>query len=226
MEETIYGAGIDLAQRFASLDFTQGALYYLLMTVAAIYLCFEGFRIYKMALGFIGFLAGFLTSARYIPLFWSKFLPNTPIDNEKLLMVETGIGLACALAAYFVSQVGVFLTAYQFSMSNLVPILSGRTVATIEDMGRDAKFWQPLVGIALGLLLAYLTTKATRPIIVIITAVVGGFAIVNGVYGILVYFPEQFRVTPPNIPLFWMGAKVFLSAAGVGIQGTKSPKEP
>ena len=219
MEEQVYSAGLDLVHRIASLDFTQGSLYYLAMAVFGLYICLEGYQISRVALSIVGFVAGFLTAARFIP----TLFPN--LDAEKLLMIETGVGLALALLAWFLVQVGVFIAAYQFSMSNLVPLIAGKVVSTVEEQGHNIAIWQPLISIVIGVVLAFLAVKAMRPGMVIFTAVLGGFAVVNGVYGILVYFPEQFAVSPPDIPLLWMGAKIFLSAAGVGVQGIKPPEK-
>ncbi len=219
MEQTIYDASLDLVHRFASLDFTQGSLYYLAMTVLGLYICLEGYQISRVALSIVGFFAGFLTMGHFLP----AYFPN--MDAETLLMIETGAGLALALLSWFLVQVGVFIAAYQFSMSNLVPLISGKVVSTVEEQGHNIAIWQPLISIIIGVILAFLAVKAMRPGMVIFTAVLGGFAVVNGVYGILVYFPEQFAVSPPDIPLLWVGAKIFLSAAGVGVQGVKPPEK-
>ncbi len=217
MEQQIYDAGFDLVRTFASLDFTQGGLYYLAMTVLGLYICLEGYRISRVALSIVGFFAGFLTAGKLIPSLFPA------MNSETLLKIETGLGIVLALLSWFLVQVGVLIAAYQFSMSNLVPLIAGKVVSTVEEQGHNIAIWQPLISIVIGAILAFLAVKAMRPGMVIFTAVLGGFAIVNGVYGILVYFPEQFAVSPPDIPLLWVGAKIFLSCAGVGVQGVKAP---
>ncbi len=219
MEQQIYDAGFDLVRTFASLDFTQGGLYYLAMTVLGLYICLEGYRISRVALSIVGFFAGFLTAGKLIPSLFPA------MNSETLLMIETGLGIVLALLSWFLVQVGVLIAAYQFSMSNLVPLIAGKVVSTVEEQGHNIAIWQPLISIVIGAILAFLAVKAMRPGMVIFTAVLGGFAIVNGVYGILVYFPEQFAVSPPDIPLLWVGAKIFLSCAGVGVQGVKDPNK-
>ncbi len=217
MEQQVYDAGLDLVGRIASLDFTQGSLYYLAMAVLGLLICLEGYQISRVALSIVGFAAGFFTAGRFLP----PLFPN--MDSETLLMIECGLGLALGLLAWFLVQVGVFIAAYQFSMSNLVPLISGKVVSTLEEQGHHIAVWQPLLSILIGAVLAFLAVKAMRPGMVIFTAVFGGFAVVNGVYGILVYFPEQFAISPPDIPLLWVGAKIFLSAVGVGVQGVRPP---
>ena len=57
---------------------------------------------------------------------------------------------------------------------------------------------------------------------VCLTAVIGGFAAINFLVDLIPVFPYEVELPPPS-SVIWLMAKIFLSAAGVGIQDVKDP---
>lgn len=197
---------------FANLDFSQGALFYVLGIIIAGYCCMEGYKIYKMILGGLGFVFGFTLGH---DIFYRMYWPD-----EQLLMVETFLGLLFMAFAYKIYLVGIFIAVLQFGLSNLPVYVEGY-------MGKWLNFGSILNGVIVTVLSAILAvivakkaTDMSRPVIVCLTAVIGGFAIVNYFLGLMPFFPYDVTLPPPESPIYLM-AKVFLSAAGAGIQGIK-----
>ena len=199
---------------FANLDFRNGPLFYVIGIVVSGYCCLEGYRIYKMMLGALGFILGFR-----IGYF---VFGRLGFSNEVLLMGETFLGLILMVFAYRVFLAGVFIAVFQFATSNL-PVY-------VEDFLKERVKYSFLVtglvvtvlSVALALVIARLSVTMTRPVMVCLTAVIGGFAAINFLVDLIPVFPYEVELPPPS-SVIWLMAKIFLSAAGVGIQDVKDP---
>ena len=201
-----------LVSIFANLDFSKGSLFYVLGIIIAGYCCLEGYKIYKMFLGGMGFVFGF-TRAHDIfhGMYWS---------DEQLLMAEVFVGLVFMCVAFKIYLAGIFIAGFQFGMSNLpvyVELFTGKWLKYGELINGMTV---SVLSFVAALLVAKLYTKMQRTVIVCLTSVVGGFAMVNYFLGLVPNFPYELTLPPPSSPVYLV-AKVFLSAAGVGIQGTK-----
>ena len=135
----------------------------------------------------------------------ARELPLNHSRKEKLII---GL-LALAVLAYKIYLAGVGMLAYQFARENLKDFF-------------DGPFAVILCFIA-SVLIALIAMKANRMVIVILTAVVGGFAAVNVFIRLIPVFPADLSGFPgPNSPVY-LFAKIFLSAAGVGVQDVREP---
>ncbi len=189
-----------LIETFANLDLSGAPLLCLMMCVY-VFICLEGIKIYKMLLYFGAFVFGFKYTH---DLLWAR-IPS----DEMLLMLEVIVGLALAVLAYKIYLAGVGMLAYQFARENLKDFF-------------DGPFAVILCFIA-SVLIALIAMKANRMVIVILTAVVGGFAAVNVFIRLIPVFPADLSGFPgPNSPVY-LFAKIFLSAAGVGVQDVREP---
>ena len=202
----------DFVKCLASMEFNSVLIYALLMLAATV-ICFEGYRIYKVALMMIGFAVGY---SRVHGL-----ISGMQLTDEQMLMAQTIAGLICGVLAGAVVHAGIFIAAYHFAQANLSAIF----VALLAEKVNVAPILEPiftrLAGVAVAALIAWLAVKSERPVVVILTAVIGAFAAVN-------FFFEMVPVFPVDISFFLRipavvisGIKVALSAAGVGIQGVK-----
>ncbi len=209
------GVGKDLLSQLANIKF-EGVLLCVVGMLIAGFICLEGYGIYKAALSVIGFCVGFTHS--------HNILAGMNLSNESMLMIQAVIGLVCAALAVFYVQVGIGIAVYHFVQNNLAAMLA----ATIAEQLSIPEFLYPafaaLVGVAAGVLCGYLAMKATRPAVVIVTAVVGGFAAVNFFVQMAPQFPVDMHYIPGADSPIWPIAKVLLSAAGVGVQGVKEAK--
>ena len=209
------GIGKDLLSQLANIKF-EGALLCVVCMLAAGYICLEGYGIYKAALSVIGFCVGYSHS--------HNLVAGMNLSNEGMLMMQVVIGLVCAVLAIMYIQAGIFLAVYHFVQDNLAAIMAAALAEKLSVPQFLFPAFAAVVGIALGILAGFLAIKAHRPAIVIATAVVGGFAAVNFFIQMVPQFPVEMSYIPgPESPL-WVGAKIFLSAAGVGVQGIKEPK--
>lgn len=197
---------------FANMNFTEGPIFYVIGMVAALYCCLEGYGIYKMVLGAMGFLLGF-RAGYYI-------FETLGYTGERLLMGETFLGLILMVLAYRIFLAGIGIAAFQFASSNLPVYVE----AFLKDRVRYPFLITGFVVVAVSVVLAFIIAKysvtMTRPVLVCLTAVVGGFAAINFLLDLLPVFPYEVEL-PPASSVVWLFAKVFLSAAGVGVQGVK-----
>jgi len=199
---------------FANLDFRNGPLFYVAGIVIAGYCCMEGYRIYKAVLGAMGFVLGFRIA--------HMVFGSAGLSGEALLMAETFLGLILAVVAFSVFKAGVFIAVFQFASSNLPvyveAVLRNRTSNPFLVNGVIVA----ILSIVLAVFISGLALKMTRPVLVCLTAVLGGFAAVNFLVALIPVFPYELELPDAASPI-WLFAKVFLSAAGMGIQDVKDP---
>ncbi|MCR4744223.1 MAG: hypothetical protein K5894_03230 [Lachnospiraceae bacterium] len=199
---------------FSNMDFSSGPLFYVIGIVIAGYCCLEGIKIYKMILLGLGFLFGYRVGYLiFHSLGWS---------GEKLLMAEVFLGLVIATLAYKIYLAGIFIAVFQFGQVNM-PIYVEQLIG--DDIKAQygsfiGRILITIISLLAAILVAKLAVNLSRTIIVCITAVVGGFAVINLFVQLLDVFPYEITL-PAASSVIWLGAKVFLSMAGVGIQGTK-----
>ena len=180
----------------------EGALYFTAMMLVCLAICLEGIKFYKIVLYIGAFSYGF----RYAhDLLWAR-IPS----DETLLMVEVAAGLICAVFAWKVHLMGIGMMVYQFAREYLKDRFDGPFAV--------------LTCIAVSLIIALVATKAFRAVIVVITAVIGGFGAVSFFQQLLPVFPTDLSFFPAATSQVWVLAKIFLSAAGVGVQDPREPK--
>ncbi len=195
---------------FSNLDFKNGPLFYVIGIVLAGYCCLEGYGIYKMVLGSLGFALGF----RIGYFVFSKI----GFSGEALLMGETFLGLIVMVVSYRIFLAGVFLAVFQFAIYNLPVYVEAFLKEKTEHSFLITGFIVTVVSLILAYVIARYSVTMTRPVLVCLTAVVGGFAAINFLIDLIPVFPYEVELPPPE-SVIWLFAKVFLSAAGVGIQG-------
>ncbi len=201
---------------FSTMDFSKGALFYVFGIVIAGYCCLEGFKIYKMVLTGLGFLFGYrLGFLIFSNLGWS---------GEKLLMAEVFIGLIAGTVAYKVYLAGIFIAVFQFGQVNL-PIYVERFFGEkLDGFGVwISRAIISVISVIAAIIIARLAVQMSRPVIVCLTAVVGGFAAINYFLGLIPLFPYEL-ILPASNSVIWLAAKVFLSMAGAGVQGVNEEK--
>ena len=190
----------ELESVLANIDLSGAPILCIFLAVCA-FVCLEGFRIYKVVLYVAAFMFGFRTAHDYL---WA-LIP----DDDVLLMAEVACGLVLAVLAYKIYLAGVAIFVFQFARDNLEEFFDG-PFAVIACVVAAA-------------LIAFLATKANRMVIVILTAVVGGFSMVNVFLKLIPVFPVDLSFFPPASSIVWYVAKIFLSAAGVMIQDVRDP---
>ncbi len=201
-------------EMFSNLDFSKGPLFYVIGIAIAFYCCMEGYRIYKMILGGLGFVLGFRLGL--------QIFTRLGFTGEELLMAETFLGLILMVIAYKIFLAGVFIAAFGFAASNLPVYVEAFLKERVEHVFPVTGFTVTAIAIVLSFITAKLAVKMTRPVLVCLTAVIGGFAAINFLILLIPVFPYELDF-PPESSVVWLLAKLFLSAAGVGVQGVKDP---
>lgn len=216
MGENTTEATFDIMKGFvgslANMEFNS-VLIYALLTLAAAVICFEGYRIYKVALMMIGFAVGYSRIHHFVSAF--------QFTDEQMLMIQTIAGIVCAVLAGMFVHLGIFIAAYHFAQANLSAIVVAMLADKVNIPAAMEPIFTRLAGVLVALIIAWLAVKSERLVVVILTAVVGGFAAVNFFFAMVPIFPVDILFFQ-NIPAMAVAViKVALSAAGVGIQGVK-----
>ncbi len=194
-------------QKIATADFSSGALFYLVLFAAATFCCMEGYRFYRMALSIGAFIFGFIASSVI-----TGFLGlHQTMDTFTLLAIEVIAGAACAIFAYKVFLMGVFAVTYVVASQNLPGLVDG--------------IYRPIVSTIGASVAAFLCVKCTRMIIIIVTAVAGGFTMVYAITQFLIcVIPSEWVQLPAANSLIWLVAKVFFSIRGIYRQNKYAPR--
>ena len=190
----------DLVRTLANIDLTGAPILCIMLAICA-FVCLEGFKIYKLILNVAAFMFGFRYAHDYL---WAV-IPN----DEVLLMAEVAAGLILAVLSYKIYLLGLGLFVYQFVRENLRDFFDGPFAI--------------IMCCVVSIVIAFLATKANRMVIVVLTAVVGGFSMVNVFTRLIPVFPVDLSFFPPASSIVWYVAKIFLSAAGVMIQDVRDP---
>ena len=205
----------DLVAQFASLKF-EGALMYAILLVIAGFICLEGYRIYRMALAGIGFAVGYSQI--------HNFVKDVEMTEQTMFMVQVIAGLVCAALAYTVLKIGIFIAVYHFVQANLSAGLAALLAEKLNIPQLAYPLFAAVAGAAIATLIAFLSTKAERTVVVAVTAVIGGFAAIS-------FFIKLIPLSPVDISFLnnvpetgWLIAKVVLSAFGFMVQGPKKEK--
>ncbi len=206
-----------LVEQFATLKF-EGAFMYAVLLAAAVYICLEGYGIYRFALSAIGFAVGYRHSYEIMNFF---NISTDTMDAEKILMIEVGAGLVVAVLTYTVVKAGIFIAAYHFAQANLSAFMVSLVAEKVEVPELLFPIFAKIVGVAAAVLVAWLLTKSERIVVIVVTAVVGGFAAVDFFRQMLSGLPMDLDFMNAVPEIVWVIAKCLLAAIGVGVQGTK-----
>ncbi len=183
--------------KYLPAGFDSDFIFYGVALIAAGYCCLEGIGIYKMLLSFLSFLAGYNMAGQTM----MHLAPTLEMRGA----IQAGTGIACAALAYRYVMAGVFLSVYNFGTQYL-PDYFGN-------------LWSQLFSLFGGGVLGFLSRKSRRLVVVIVTAVVGGFSMVYYFQKLMKVFPYAIPNLPPASSPIWLYASIFLSAAGAAIQG-------
>ena len=172
-----------------------------LSLVIAVFLWAEGYKLYKLAVFFLGFIVGFTVSGNII-----KLIPTFPWQS---FIVQIICGLVLGALSFLVIKLGFFIGAACAVFIVVNPLLSPLGV-----IGSVIAFASAVVA-------GFIATKADEPVIILLTSVVGGFMIPAILLKILILSPYDVSFLPGENSIVWLIVKVILSAAGVGIQFMK-----
>ncbi len=197
----------------------ESAFWYGIIVVLALIVCFEGYQLYRLALLLAGFAIGYTQMHKVVETVFVTFTP------EQKLMAQGIAGIVCAIISTTLIKIGVFLVTFFFVKTTLAGPIATKLLSGVKDQVPLSPYVIPLlsafVGLVIALLLARAAQNALRPAIVILTAAIGAFAVINTFVEIIPVFPYDLSFLPERTSIIWTVVKLFLMAAGVGIQGIK-----
>ncbi len=197
-----------LWRQIATAEYTSGPLFYLILFGAAAFCCFSGYRVYRAVLAVLAFSVVFVLSATILRITGL----NSQMGTTELLLLELGLGLAAGFLAWKVFLVGVFAAGYFLGVQHLPRFFDGIYRPVVSSMG---------AGFA-----GYLCVRATRMVIIVLTAVIGGFTMVNALVELAGCFPESLPFTlPPANSLIWLAGKALFTFMGVMVQKKSRKKD-
>lgn len=204
MEQQLQNAGMQLVDTLAHLDYRSGVPFVLIMLALSMAVCFSGYRFYRAALSIAAFCIGyFLMGLLGKSMGW---------DAQTLLIAEVVAGLLLGVVAYRIMLAAVFIAVFGFARMHLPAVL--------DRLGVSYGYIAILVG---ALVIALLARKLTRAVLVIVTAVLGGFTMVTVFRELLLYLPPEAALRIPAAgSMIWLVAKILLSAAGTVVQDPKA----
>ena len=207
-----------LIDQLAEIKF-EGMVMCAVMLVLCLILCFEGYHIYRLALLLMGFAIGYMQMHSLIDS------AGVILTSEQRLLAQGIAGIVLAILSTTIVRVGVCLSAFFFAKYYLAMPIAKVLLVKLEGAASYPKILTPVItnviALVVALIFARMAVESLRPVIVILTAAVGGFALVNIFIQMIPIFPLDISFMPEEGSIIWAGAKLFMAAAGVGIQGIK-----
>ena len=165
--------------------------------------CFMGYRLKKLWMALLGFLAG---------AFAAYYVGGIFISNKAVvLVISVVIGLVVASFAMILYLAGIFIIA---------AVLSAVTAHTVLPLSGTAL---TVVTVVIAAAIGILAVKFTRPVLIIVSSVSGGFSLA-GHLAQLVSLENLFGVQEVTKNLIWIAGAI-LSLAGILIQMNTTKKE-
>jgi len=134
-----------------------------------LFVCFFGYRFYRVVITICGFLVGAVASYFLLGSY-------TSIDKNVLLILSLVIGVVVALLAYVLYRIGIFLLV----AAAMFFTLSGLLGSTLKDQSMVL-----IICVAAALILAILSVKFMKPIMILSSGLAGGLGTVKIVGSVL-----------------------------------------
>ena len=197
----------------------EGMVMYAVMLCICLIICLEGYHIYRLVLLVTGFSVGYILMHNLIEM------SGAAVNAEQKLLVQGIAGIILAILSTTMIRTGVFIAGFYFAKYFLAVPVAQFILSKMDGTVAYPKFLTPVITNAIGLIAAFifarLTVEALRPAIVILTAAVGAFGLVNCFVHMIPVFPIDISFMPGEGSFIWAIAKLFMTAAGVGVQGIK-----
>ncbi|MBR5419546.1 MAG: hypothetical protein IK115_00205 [Lachnospiraceae bacterium] len=191
------------------------AILYGLLMLGAVFLCFSGYRIYRVALSILGFAAGFALSAPYLAFF--------QLSEGGIFLGQLITGCVFAFLSWRFMRLGIFIAVYHVVRRHLSTLLATMLAEKIGIPPVLYPVFAALAGGLIALLLATLVVRSERFIVVSVLSLAGGFAAVDLLHRllplVLPLLPADLNIDPalPDSlpPLVWPVMGIILALAGM-----------
>ncbi len=159
--------------------------------------CLEGYHLQRLIIGIAAFAAGYSLAANQLPLLIA-------IRPEQLLPASLAAALVFAAVAYKIYLAGIFTAVFYVAASVLPDLL-------------HFGIYTPAVSFFAASAAAGLAVKLNRTVIIALTSVAGGFAMVHFFLKLIPLLPFTLEFPPAGSPVY-LYAGIFLSGTGAVIQ--------
>ncbi len=174
----------------------------ILLLFVAFFFWVEGYRLYKLAVFFLGFMAGYTLCTMA-----EKYLPAPPIP---FIIIKVLCGLALGAAAYMIIKFGLFIAAAFSAFMILIGVLE-----PLKTVGMIIAFASAVVA-------GFIATKADKPVIIVLTGLLGGLMIPRLLLYLASAFSLELSFLPPARSYIWLIVSAVLAAIGIAIQFSKN----
>ncbi len=179
----------------------------------AMFICFNGYTVYRFVLALLGFWVGFSNVHKLIEFF------NLKASDKQMLFLQILFGVAFMLLCWFIRKVGIFIVVFDFIYVYLSSVIVEFIAKRFQISDRIYPYFSILSALAIALTVALISIKFEYSIVVIVMAWIGGFAAVNYLNQILTTGPINLNFVS-KIPFWgWYFLQAFLSLLGMLKQG-------
>ena len=176
-----------------------------LALIIAVFLWGAGYKLYRLAVFFLGFIAGFTISGMI-----TKLIPDIPIQA---IIIQILCGLAVGAVSFLVLKLGLFVAA------------ACATFLVLNNLLQSLEITGLIIAFAAAVVAGFIATKADKPVIIVLTGILGGFAIPMVLYQIFEIMPFDIPALPPQNSLILYIVKIALSLVGIIIQFAQTKEE-
>ncbi len=154
IENTIRNWLLQIQERLASIGIGGFAL----TTLWNLFICFFGYRFYRVCITIFGFLFGTAVS-------YGLLSSYTQVQDPLKLIIAVAIGAVIAALAYVLYKLGVFVM--------VLVCLFFASVMLLSETGMDSTTML-ILSLAIGVVFAILSVKYMKPILILSTGLAGG----------------------------------------------------
>ena len=163
--DNMTSAADSFMKQLANLEFSN-ALFYVALMLAAAIICFEGYRLYKLALIVLGFYIGYSRS--------HVLLAGMELTSEQQLIGQAIAGILLAVLAGTLVHVGIYIAAYHFAQTNLAGLLTPILLQHVEVPKLLEPIATRIAAVLIAAIIAWLAVKSERVVVVVLTGFDGG----------------------------------------------------
>ena len=198
----------NIISKVANLQF-DSFIVMVLIFIAAMFICFNGYPVYRFILAILGFWVGFSNVHRLIEFFELK------ASDQQMLFLQIIFGAAFMLVAWFVRKLGIFIVVFDFVYVYLSSVIVEFLAKKMDISDKVYPYYSVLVAFLIALTVALLCIKFEYSIVVIVMAWIGGFTAVNYLQQILTNGPIHVGFVS-HIPFWgWYFLQCFISLLGM-----------
>ncbi len=186
---------------------------YIVLFLLAVYICFNGYTVYKFVLGILGFWVGFTNVHKLIEFF------DLSLNEKQMLFLQILFGAALMMLSWFIRKLGLFVVVFDFVYIYLSSIVIEFIAKKMDISPQIYPYFSVLLAFLIALIPALLAIKHEYSIVIIVMAWIGGFAAVHYLQLFLTNGPIHIGLISVFPAWGWYFLQCFVSLSGMMTQG-------